>query len=57
MAGQLLKLDFSGLFEARAVGHGLAESALEGVRERETHGHSSLALAWSDDLEHWQWPY
>ena len=33
--------------------HGSSE---EGVRERETHGHSSLALAWSDDLTHWQWP-
>lgn len=31
-------------------------SSPEGVRERETHGHSSLALAWSDDLSHWQWP-
>ena len=31
-------------------------SSVAGVRERETHGHSSLALAWSDDLDHWQWP-
>jgi hypothetical protein len=31
-------------------------STAEGVRERETHGHSSLALAWSEDLTHWQWP-
>ena len=33
--------------------HGSTE---EGVRERETHGESSLALAWSDDLLHWSWP-
>jgi hypothetical protein len=31
-------------------------SSREGVRERETHGRSSLALAWSDDLAHWAWP-
>ena len=31
-------------------------STRAGVRERETHGHSSLALAWSDDLVHWAWP-
>lgn len=28
----------------------------EGTRERETHGHASLALAWSEDLVHWDWP-
>ncbi len=33
--------------------HGSTE---EGVREQETHGESSLALAWSDDLLHWSWP-
>ena len=33
--------------------HGSTE---EGVREQETHGESSLALAWSDDLIHWSWP-
>ena len=31
-------------------------SSPEGVAIRETHGHSSLALAWSDDLDNWQWP-
>lgn len=31
-------------------------SDAEGTRERETHGHASLALAWSDDLIHWAWP-
>jgi len=31
-------------------------SSPEGTRERETHGHASLALAWSDDLVHWEWP-
>ena len=33
--------------------HGSSE---EGVREQETHGHSSLALAWSYDLDEWSWP-
>jgi hypothetical protein len=28
----------------------------DGTRERETHGHASLALAWSEDLVHWDWP-
>ena len=28
----------------------------EGTKARETHGHASLALAWSDDLKHWDWP-
>jgi hypothetical protein len=31
-------------------------SSPEGVRERETHGRSSLGLAWSEDLVHWEWP-
>jgi len=31
-------------------------SNAEGTQERETHGHASLALAWSDDLKHWEWP-
>jgi hypothetical protein len=31
-------------------------SSPAGVRERETHGHSSLAVAWSHDLQHWEWP-
>lgn len=26
------------------------------IEERETHGHASLAIAWSDDLVHWDWP-
>jgi len=26
------------------------------IEERETHGHASLAIAWSDDLAHWDWP-
>jgi hypothetical protein len=33
--------------------HGSSE---EGTIERETHGHASLAMAWSEDLIHWQWP-
>ncbi|MFT5366725.1 MAG: hypothetical protein ACI8V2_001674 [Candidatus Latescibacterota bacterium] len=28
----------------------------EGTQERETHGHASLAMAWSDDLIDWEWP-
>ena len=31
-------------------------STVEGVRQRETHGESSLGLAWSDDLINWCWP-
>ena len=26
------------------------------IEDRETHGHASLAIAWSDDLVHWDWP-
>jgi len=28
----------------------------EGKAEQETHGHSCLALVWSDDLINWEWP-
>ena len=31
-------------------------SSPEGCRRQETHGHASLALAWSDDLVEWSWP-
>lgn len=31
-------------------------SNAEGTLERETHGHASLGLAWSEDLKHWNWP-
>lgn len=31
-------------------------SSPEGCALQETHGHSSLALAWSDDLVVWEWP-
>mgnify|MGYP000979646338 CR=1 FL=1 len=31
-------------------------STPEGCKLQETHGHSSLALAWSDDLLAWAWP-
>ena len=31
-------------------------SSPEGCALQETHGHSSLALAWSDDLVAWEWP-
>ena len=31
-------------------------SSTEGCALQETHAHASLALAWSDDLEHWEWP-
>lgn len=31
-------------------------SSPEGCALQETHGHASLALAWSDDLVHWDWP-
>lgn len=31
-------------------------STPEGCRLQETHGHSSLALAWSNDLLRWEWP-
>ena len=26
------------------------------IQPKETHGNASLALAWSDDLAHWDWP-
>lgn len=28
----------------------------EATTTRETHGEASLAIAWSRDLEHWEWP-
>ena len=28
----------------------------EGVQEMETHGNACLAIAWGEDLLHWQWP-
>ncbi|MDP6038286.1 MAG: exo-alpha-sialidase [Candidatus Latescibacteria bacterium] len=31
-------------------------SSKEGKTEQETHGHSCLAIAWSDDLINWEWP-
>jgi len=31
-------------------------SSKEGTTKLETHGHASLAIAWSDDLDHWEWP-
>lgn len=31
-------------------------SSKEGTAERETHGHASLGIAWSNDLDHWEWP-
>lgn len=31
-------------------------STQRGVEERETHGESSLGIAWSDDLAEWSWP-
>jgi len=33
--------------------HGSVSKAIE---KRETHGQASLAIAWSDDLTHWNWP-
>ena len=30
-------------------------SSVEGCAVQETHGHASLAFAWSDDLENWEW--
>ena len=33
--------------------HGSVSREIEPV---ETHGRASLALAWSDDLIHWEWP-
>ncbi len=35
------------------VFHGSSEA---GVHDQETHGHSSLAFAWSEDLVNWSWP-
>lgn len=31
-------------------------SSKEGTAEQETHGHSCLGIAWSDDLTNWEWP-
>ena len=31
-------------------------STRAGYELQNTHGHSSLGLVWSDDLEHWEWP-
>ena len=31
-------------------------SSREGLAMHRAHGHGTLALAWSDDLEHWTWP-
>lgn len=31
-------------------------SVSKNTEPRETHGHASLAIAWSDDLSHWDWP-
>ncbi len=31
-------------------------SSREGKRMWRSHGHASLAFAWSHDLKHWQWP-
>lgn len=31
-------------------------SSKEGCELQETHGHSCLGIAWSDDLENWGWP-
>ena len=31
-------------------------SSREGRDIQEIHGHASLGIAWSDDLEHWGWP-
>jgi len=31
-------------------------SSKEGLAMHGAHGHGTLALAWSDDLVHWQWP-
>ena len=33
--------------------HGSTEA---GCELQEIHGHASLGLVWSDDLEHWEWP-
>lgn len=31
-------------------------STRAGCEIKGSHGHSSLGLVWSDDLEHWEWP-
>ena len=31
-------------------------SSREGLAMHGAHGHASLGLAWSDDLETWRWP-
>jgi hypothetical protein len=31
-------------------------SSGQGMRMRPSHGHASLAIAWSDDLQSWHWP-
>ena len=31
-------------------------SSRDGLKMHRAHGHGTLALAWSDDLEHWTWP-
>ena len=31
-------------------------SSVAGLKQHRAHGHGTLALAWSDDLETWHWP-
>ena len=52
-AGQVLDLrDQPGVGKYLMFFHGSSEA---GKRMRRSHGHASLALAWSDDLMNWEW--
>jgi len=53
-AGYVLDLrDHPGVGKYLMFFHG---SSKAGKQMRRSHGHASLALAWSDDLVHWEWP-
>ena len=52
-AGHVLDLrDEPGIGKYLMFFHG---SSPEGCEQQETHGHASLAMAWSDDLVEWDW--
>lgn len=53
-AGHILDLrDQPGIGKYVMFFHGSVSREIE---DRETHGHASLAIAWSDDLINWNWP-